>query len=59
MQALIQANIKNTAGLRYTGIGLGSCARLEMILPLGAGNLHKGERWALYAQSICTFGLIY
>ena len=44
MQAVLQANIKNTAGLRYTGMGLGSCGRSEMILPLGAGNLHKGER---------------
>jgi len=44
MQAVLQANIKNTVGLRYTGMGLGSCARSEMILPLGAGNLHKGER---------------
>jgi len=47
MQAVIQANAKNSVGLRYTGMGLGSCAHSEMILPLGAGNLHKGERWVL------------
>jgi len=44
MQAVLQAEIRNTVGLRYTGMGLGSCAHLEMILLLGVGNLHKGER---------------
>ena len=43
-QALLQAYTMNTAGLRYTGMAMASCARSEMILPLGAGNLQKGER---------------
>jgi len=34
----------NTAGHRYTGLAMASCARSEMIMPLGAGNLQKGER---------------
>jgi len=40
----------NTAGLRYTGMAMASCACSEMIMPLGAGNLQKGERCVLYAE---------
>jgi len=44
LQALTQANTKNTQGVRYTGTGGAFCGRSEMILPLGIGNLQKGER---------------
>ncbi|KDR65407.1 hypothetical protein GALMADRAFT_148720 [Galerina marginata CBS 339.88] len=46
LQALAKANTKYSYGLRYTGVGLGACGRSEMILPLGVGNLQKGERYA-------------
>jgi len=46
----------NTAGLRYTGMAMVSCARSEMIMPLGAGNLQKGERSARCAVfPLCCF----
>lgn len=43
-QALAKSNTKFSKGLRYTGVGMGSCGRSEMIMPLGVGNLQKGER---------------
>ncbi|KAF8954794.1 hypothetical protein BDZ97DRAFT_1927721 [Flammula alnicola] len=44
-QALAKANNKFSVGLRYTGTNLTACGRSEMILPLGVGNLQKGERY--------------
>ncbi|KAF8958646.1 hypothetical protein BDZ97DRAFT_1609673, partial [Flammula alnicola] len=46
LQALAKANMKFSLGLRYTGLSLTVCGRSEMILSLGVGNLHKGERYA-------------
>ncbi|KDR84217.1 hypothetical protein GALMADRAFT_54716 [Galerina marginata CBS 339.88] len=46
LQALAKANTKYLYGLRYTGVNLAACGRSEMILPLGVGNLQKGERYA-------------
>lgn len=43
-QAIAKANNGHTAGLRYTGTNITVCGRSEMILPLGVGNLQKGER---------------
>ena len=43
-QALIKAE-QFVAGLRTTGINLAACGRSEMILPIGVGNLQKGERY--------------
>jgi len=43
----------NTAGLRYTGLAMVSCARSEMIMPLGAGNLQKGERCDFMLNYLC------
>src|SRR6188768_1434978 len=45
-QALSKANTKNSRGQRYTGVGATVCGRSEMIMPLGVGNLHKGERYS-------------
>ncbi|KDR74714.1 hypothetical protein GALMADRAFT_70522 [Galerina marginata CBS 339.88] len=45
LQALAQANTRFSVGLRYTGVGATVCGRSEMILPLGVGNLQKGERY--------------
>ncbi|PPQ81349.1 hypothetical protein CVT26_014500 [Gymnopilus dilepis] len=45
-QALAQANTRFSRGLRTTGVGGAFCSRSEMILPLGIGNLQKGERYA-------------
>ena len=41
-QALVKANSKFSKGLRFTGVGAVSCARLEMVLPTYVGNLQKG-----------------
>jgi len=43
-QAIAQANNRFSKGLRYTGVGGVFCGRSEMILPVGVGNLQKGER---------------
>lgn len=43
-QALAKANTKFSKGLRYTGVGMVSCGRSEMVMPVGVGNLQKGER---------------
>ncbi|KAF9543143.1 hypothetical protein CPC08DRAFT_649982 [Agrocybe pediades] len=45
-QALAKANTKFSVGLRYTGVGMTTCGRSEMIMPCGVGNLQKGERYA-------------
>jgi hypothetical protein len=37
-------NTKFSKGLRYTGVGGVMCGQSEMIMPLGIGNLQKGER---------------
>jgi hypothetical protein len=45
-QALAQANNRFSKGLRYTGVGGVFCGRSEMVMPMGIGNLQKGERCA-------------
>ncbi|KAF9548613.1 hypothetical protein CPC08DRAFT_648406, partial [Agrocybe pediades] len=45
-QALAKANTKFSVGLRYTGVGMTTCGRSEMIMAQGVGNLQKGERYA-------------
>ncbi|PPQ82319.1 LOW QUALITY PROTEIN: hypothetical protein CVT25_008447 [Psilocybe cyanescens] len=45
-QALAKANTKFSVGLRYTGVGTVVCRRSEMVMPIGVGNLQKGERYA-------------
>ena len=47
LQALAKMNSIFSRGLRYTGVGGVMCGRSEMIMPLGVGNLQKGERCAL------------
>ena len=47
LQALAKMNSKFSRGLRYTGVGGVMCGRSEMIMPLGIGNLQKGERCVL------------
>ncbi|KAJ3487311.1 hypothetical protein NLJ89_g11723 [Agrocybe chaxingu] len=58
-QALAQANTKSTKGLRYTGVNGVFCGRSEMVLPMGLGNLQKGERYAnmdfVFASSLREF----
>ncbi|PPQ76700.1 hypothetical protein CVT26_004470 [Gymnopilus dilepis] len=44
--ALAKANTKFSVGLRYTGVNAAVCGRSEMVLPLGVGNLPKGERYS-------------
>ncbi|KAF8162353.1 hypothetical protein BJ912DRAFT_864825 [Pholiota molesta] len=44
-QALSKSNTKSSVGLRYTGTNITVCGRSEMVLPLGVGNLQKGERY--------------
>ncbi|PPQ81057.1 hypothetical protein CVT25_014571 [Psilocybe cyanescens] len=44
--ALAKANTKFSVGLRYTGVGAVVCRRSEMVMPIGVGNLQKGERYA-------------
>jgi hypothetical protein len=48
LQALAKMNSKFSRGLRYTGVGGVMCGRSEMIMPLGIGNLQKGERYVSY-----------
>jgi len=47
LQVLAKMNLKFSRGLRYMGVGGVMCGRSEMIMPLGIGNLQKGERYAL------------
>ncbi|KAE9401895.1 hypothetical protein BT96DRAFT_991729 [Gymnopus androsaceus JB14] len=44
-QAIAKATTKFSKGLRYTGVGSVLCARSEMFLENGVGNLQKGERY--------------
>jgi len=43
-QVIAQANNRFSKGLRYMGVGGVFCGRSEMILPVGVGNLQKGEQ---------------
>lgn len=43
-QALLNMLTKNSKGLRATGMAAVSCARHQMLRPLGLGDLQKGER---------------
>ena len=47
LQALAKMNTKFLKGLRYTGVGGVMCGWSEMVMPLGIGNLQKGERCIL------------
>ncbi|KAF9470579.1 hypothetical protein BDN70DRAFT_777251, partial [Pholiota conissans] len=44
--AIALALTRFSAGLRYTGVGGVFCGRGEMFMPIGVGNLQKGERYA-------------
>ncbi|PPQ77567.1 hypothetical protein CVT26_006159 [Gymnopilus dilepis] len=61
-QALAQANTRFSQGLRTTGVGGVFCGRSEMVLPLGLGNLQKGERYAnmdyVFISAIHTYMLL-
>ncbi|KAI0054472.1 hypothetical protein BV25DRAFT_1817015, partial [Artomyces pyxidatus] len=43
--AVANANTKNTKGLRATGVGAVSCAKHEFWMPIGMGDLQRGERY--------------
>ena len=51
LQALAKMNTKFLKGLRYTGVGGVMCGWSEMVMPLGIGNLQKGERCVLLFQT--------
>ncbi|KAF9552469.1 hypothetical protein CPC08DRAFT_738160 [Agrocybe pediades] len=61
LQALEKAATKFSKGLWHTGVGGTFCGRSEMILPLGVGNLQKGERYAnmdyIFASALQSFFL--
>ncbi|KDR83151.1 hypothetical protein GALMADRAFT_134646 [Galerina marginata CBS 339.88] len=63
LQALAKANTKYSKGLRYTGVGGVVCGRSEMVMPLGVGNLQKGERYPnmdyIFGSVIRLFLLIH
>ncbi|KAF8951577.1 hypothetical protein BDZ97DRAFT_1684109, partial [Flammula alnicola] len=46
LQALAKANMKFSVGPRYTGMNTMVCGQSEMIMPLGVGNLQKGEQYS-------------
>ncbi|THU98424.1 hypothetical protein K435DRAFT_818886 [Dendrothele bispora CBS 962.96] len=46
LAALEQANTKNSRGYSSTGVGVGVCARHEIVQANGAVDLQKGERYA-------------
>ncbi|KAF7354813.1 CxC2 domain-containing protein [Mycena sanguinolenta] len=46
LAALDYANTKFARGYSATGVAMGVCARHEFILPNGAGDLQRGERFA-------------
>ncbi|KAJ7068434.1 hypothetical protein C8F01DRAFT_1246940 [Mycena amicta] len=46
LAALDYANTKFSRGYSATGVGMGVCARHEIVLPTGVGDLQKGERYA-------------
>ncbi|KAJ7066666.1 hypothetical protein C8F01DRAFT_1208764 [Mycena amicta] len=46
LAALDFANTKFSRGYSATGVGMGVCARHELVLPTGVGDLQKGERYA-------------
>ena len=58
LQALAKMNSKFSRGLRYTGVGGVMCGRSEMIMPLGVGNLQKGERCTLQGDFRCETSLM-
>ncbi|KAF9550947.1 hypothetical protein CPC08DRAFT_738337 [Agrocybe pediades] len=62
LQALAKASTKFSKGLRHTGVGGAFCGRSEMILPLGIGNLQKGERYAnmdfIFGSALRSFALV-
>ena len=45
LKAVDHANIRNSKGLRSTGVGVVVCARHTFIRPNGARDLQKGERY--------------
>ncbi|KAE9394197.1 hypothetical protein BT96DRAFT_958865 [Gymnopus androsaceus JB14] len=57
-QAIIKATMRFSKGLRYTGVGAVGCARGEMWLPNGAGNLQKGET-VCALSSVCILSKNY
>ncbi|KAL0948665.1 hypothetical protein HGRIS_010468 [Hohenbuehelia grisea] len=58
--AIWLANKKARKGLRTTGVGSVSCARHEMFLPRGTGNLQAGERYCnmdyLFSSAVSKSG---
>ncbi|KAF7295904.1 hypothetical protein HMN09_01134400 [Mycena chlorophos] len=46
LAALDYANTKFSCGYSATGVGMGVCARHELVMPTGVGDLQKGERYA-------------
>ncbi|KAF9522825.1 hypothetical protein CPB83DRAFT_887328 [Crepidotus variabilis] len=61
-QAMSQSVTRFSRGLRYTGVGGVFCARSDMVLPNGVGNLQKGERYAnmdmIFASAISSTQLL-
>jgi hypothetical protein len=47
-QAMFLANRKRVKGLRTTGVGGVTCARHNMWLPNGIGDLQLGERCVIF-----------
>ncbi|KAI0056201.1 hypothetical protein BV25DRAFT_1921198 [Artomyces pyxidatus] len=43
--AIANANTKHTKGLRATGVGAVPCAKHEFWMPVGMGDLQKGEQY--------------
>ncbi|KAG1740920.1 hypothetical protein EDB19DRAFT_1895244 [Suillus lakei] len=62
------ADTKSSRGLAATGVGMINCARHDMKLPNGIGDLQKGERYinmdyvvcsALLALTVCMINISY
>ncbi|KAF7288148.1 CxC2 domain-containing protein [Mycena chlorophos] len=46
LKAVDHANTRFSKGYAATGVGMVVCARHELVLPTGVGDLQKGERYA-------------
>nr|GAT45084.1 predicted protein [Mycena chlorophos] len=55
LAALDYANTKFSRGYSATGVGMGVCARHELVMPTGVGDLQKGERIILSYDIACQW----
>ncbi|KAG1834248.1 hypothetical protein EV424DRAFT_1468755 [Suillus variegatus] len=58
-EVINMADIKSSRGLAATGVGTIDCARHDMKLPNGVGDLQKGERYINMDYIVCSALFIF